>query len=80
MTIPLGTHKDLQWLVKNLRTWNGRVIQDMNTDIVMEIDTSKRSWVALCQRVLTGGSRDFKFAVYGQCVTLVTWLLREVFN
>ena len=55
VTLSLGARKDLHWWVENLATWNGRVVQEVTTDVVIETDTSKTGWGAFCQGILTGG-------------------------
>ena len=41
--------------MKNLATWNGRVVREVSPDVVIETDTSKTGWGAFCQGILTGG-------------------------
>ena len=41
--------------VSNLAIWNRRVVQEVNTDVVIETDASKRGWGAFCQGILTVG-------------------------
>ena len=59
VTLSLGARKDLHWWVKNLATWNGRVVQEVTTDVVIETDASKMGWGANPDRRLLecSGSR-----------------------
>ena len=55
VTLSLGARKDVHWWVKNLATWNERVVREMSTNVVIETDASKTGWGAFCQGILTGG-------------------------
>ena len=55
--IPLSVEAidELRWWLAHLDAWNGRALLHPSPDLIIETNTSRMGWGAVCQGVRTGG-------------------------
>ena len=55
ITLSAEAKDNLCWWLAHLNAWNGRALVQPSPDVIIEKDTSRTSWGAVCQGVTTGG-------------------------
>ncbi|KAJ8018825.1 hypothetical protein HOLleu_42972 [Holothuria leucospilota] len=50
-----GAYKDLKWWIENIQAQNGRAIQSLAPDLIIQTDASLSGWGAVCGGSRTGG-------------------------
>ena len=60
VTLNAMANKELAWCIKNLESSNGWVIIQPPSQILMQTDTSKKGWGAMCQGIRNGSLRSKK--------------------